>query len=210
MNIATLKQKIQTAQVERSLLAKKIAAREVQILESGIMLKGLEEAQALVQLAAMETQNQLKFHLEDLVQHAIESLFPGKYQFKVEFEILRDRTAATMFLESDGQPLDPMDECGGTVVQVVAFALRVAAWTLAPTDNVILMDEPFAAVSSDFRAVCGELLSGLSKRLGIQFIVVASHESGQSYLVDYADRVFEVSQDKDGRSHVTVKEGKAE
>lgn len=209
MNIATLKQKIQTSQVERSLLQKRIEAREVQIQESGIMLKGLEEAQALVQLAAMETQNQLKFHLEDLVQHAIESLFPGKYQFKVEFEIMRDRTAATMFLESDGQPLDPMDECGGTVVQVVAFALRVAAWTLAPTDNVILMDEPFAAVSSDFRAVCGELLSGLSKRLGIQFIVVASHESGQSYLVDYADRVLEVSQDKDGRSHVTVKEGKA-
>ena len=210
MTIATLKQKIQTAQVTRDLLAKKIDTRAVQIQDSGIRLKGLEEAQALVQLAAMETQNQLKFHLEDLVQHAIESLFPGKYQFKVEFEIQRDRTAASMFLESDGQPLDPMDECGGTVVQVVAFALRVAAWTLAPTDNVILMDEPFAAVSSDFRAVCGELLSGLSKRLGIQFIVVASHESGQSYLVDYADRVFEVTQDKDGRSHVTVKEGKVE
>jgi DNA repair exonuclease SbcCD ATPase subunit len=152
----------------------------------------------------------LKFHLEDLVQHAIESMFPGKYQFRVVFDIARGRTSASMFLESEGQPLDPMDECGGTVVQVVAFALRVAAWTLAPTDNVILMDEPFAAVSSDFRAVCGELLSGLSKRLGIQFIVVASHESGQSYLVDYADRVFEVSQDKGGRSHVIVKEGKAE
>ena len=208
--LATLKDKIQRSAAKRSMLQESIGSRETRIASSIVQVQAFEEAQALVQLTATETQNQLKFHLEDLVQHAIESMFPGKYQFRVVFDIARGRTSASMFLESEGQPLDPMDECGGTVVQVVAFALRVAAWTLAPTDNVILMDEPFAAVSSDFRAVCGELLSGLSKRLGIQFIVVASHESGQSYLVDYADRVFEVTQDKDGRSRITVKEGRTE
>lgn len=207
--LTTLKDQIHRSAVKRSLLQESIGSRELRIASTVVQVQALEDAQALVQLTATETQNQLKFHLEDLVQHAIESLFPGKYQFRVVFDIARGRTSASMFLESDGQPLDPMDECGGTVVQVVAFALRVAAWTLAPTDNVILMDEPFAAVSADFRAVCGELLSGLSKRLGIQFIIIASHESGQSYLVDYADRVFEVSQDARGRSHVTTREGKA-
>jgi len=195
------------ASAKRSVLQDSIKVRALRIQETQESVEALEQAQALVQDVATETQNQLKFHLEDLVQHAVESLFPGRYQFKVDFEISRGRTAASMYLEADGHPLDPMDECGGTVVQVVAFALRVAAWTLNPTDNTILMDEPFAAVSSDFRAVCGELLSGLSEKLGIQFIVVASHESGQSYLVDYADQVLEVSQDKDGRSHVTISQG---
>lgn len=209
MTSTDLKQTIQMHAAKRSMLQVSTRDREQKILDGVESVEAIEEAQALVQLVATETQNQLKFHLEDLVQHALDSLLPGKYTFKLEFEIQRGKTAASMFLESAyGDPMDPMDECGGTVTQITAFALRVAAWTLAGTDNTILLDEPFAAVSADFRPICGELLSGLASRLGIQFIVIASHESGTaSYLLEYADRIFEVSQDKDGRSSAVSRNG---
>ena len=208
MNLPSLRTKVQDFAAQRRNLLQATTLREGQIQTALEDVAAMEEAQALVQRTATETQEQLRFHLEDLVQHALDSLLPGRYAFKVDFDVQRGKTAASMYLEADGQARDPMDECGGTVVQVVAFALRVAAWTLARTDNTIILDEPFAAVSADFRPVCGELLAGLSEKLGIQFIVVASHESGgSSYLLDYADRVFHVSLDNEGVSHVTMKEG---
>lgn len=208
MNLSTLRNQITDASAQRSNLLKATSRRESEIVAAKESVSTMEQAQALVQQVATETQEQLRFHLEDVVQHALESLLPGRYTFKVDFEVQRGKTAASMYLEADGQPMDPMDECGGTVVQVVAFALRVAAWTLARTDNTIFLDEPFAAVSSDFRPICGELLQGLSRKLGIQFIVIASHESGgRSYLLDYADQEIHVTRGPDGRSRVAVKEG---
>jgi ABC-type thiamine transport system ATPase subunit len=208
MDIHPLRTRVQDFAAQRRNLLQATSLREGQIQTATEDVATMEEAQALVQRTATETQEQLRFHLEDLVQHALDSLLPGRYTFKVDFDVQRGKTAASMYLEADGQARDPMDECGGTVVQVVAFALRVAAWTLARTDNTIILDEPFAAVSADFRPVCGELLAGLSEKLGIQFIVVASHESGgSSYLLDYADRVFLVSRDSEGRSQITMREG---
>ena len=209
MDLQTLRPKVADAASDRRNLQRAIASREPEILSATEDVAAMEEAQALVQRTANETQEQLRFHLEDLVQHALDSLFPGRYKFRVDFDVQRGKTAASIYLETpDGLARDPMDECGGTVGQVVSFALRVAAWTLARTDNTIILDEPFAAVSADFRPVCGELLSGLSEKLGIQFIVVASHESGgSSYLLDYADRVFHVALDNEGVSHVIMKEG---
>lgn len=208
MNLPSLRTRVQDLVAQRRNLSQALATREGQIAMATEDVSAMEEAQALIQRTATETQEQLRFHLEDLVQHALDSLLPGRYTFKVAFDVQRGKTAASMYLESEGQARDPMDECGGTVVQVVSFALRVAAWTLARTDNTIILDEPFAAVSADFRPICGELLAGLSERLGIQFIVVASHESGgSSYLLDYADRVFHVSRDSEGRSHTTMREG---
>jgi len=208
MNLQALRTRVQDYAANRRNLQVAITNRESSIATTTEDVAAMEEAQALVQRTANETQEQLRFHLTDLVQHALDSLLPGRYTFHVDFEVQRGKTAASMYLEAEGQIRDPMDECGGTVVQVVAFALRVAAWTLARTDNTIILDEPFAAVSADFRPVCGELLAGLSEKLGIQFIVIASHESGgTSYLLDYADRVFNVSRDAEGRSHITMKEG---
>ena len=208
MNLPTLRTKITESGAQRSNLLKATDRRESEIAAAKEAVETMEQAQALVQKVATETQEQLRFHLEDVVQHALESLLPGKYAFRVDFEVQRGKTAASMYLEADGQPMDPMDECGGTVVQVVAFALRVAAWTLARTDNTILLDEPFTAVSADLRPVCGELLQGLSRKLGIQFIVVATHESDRrSFLLDYADQEIHVTQGADGRSRVSIREG---
>jgi ABC-type branched-subunit amino acid transport system ATPase component len=170
------------------------------LLTAAQAVKDYEVVQALTQQTAQETQEALRFHLESLVQHCLDAIFPGVYCFKVNFEMKRGRTEASLTLEKDGSTLDSlMDEVGGTVVDIVSTALRVAVWSLAPTDNLMVLDEPGRCISAQYKAVFADLIHGISERLGIQFLIV-SHDP---VLIAAADRVFEVSQ-KNGRSIVHV------
>lgn len=170
------------------------------ITQAAQAAKDFEVVQALTQQTAQATQEEMQFHLQSLVQHCLDAIFPGVYTFRVVFEMKRGRTEASLVLEKDGSTLDNlMDEVGGTVVDIVSTALRVAVWSLAPTDNLMVLDEPARCISAQYKAIYAELIHGISERLGIQFLIV-SHDP---VLIAAADRVFEVSQ-KNGRSVVHV------
>ena len=198
-----IEQVVNRAAAQRDNLVSQIAKRDQEIQLTVTSVQAHEQVQALIQDTAKTVQEELRFHIQDLVQHALDTLLPGTYVFRVEFEVSRGKTSANLVLEKDGYPLeDILNECGGTVADIVGLALRVAVWTLARTDNCILLDEPGRHISAEFKPLFGELLKGLSEKLGIQFLVV-SHDQA---IIDYADRVFEVSQ-VDGVSRVRVKGG---
>ena len=88
----------------------------------------------------------------------------------------------------DNHEVDPMEESGGGAAELSAFALRIASWTLGKTDNVIVLDEPFKAVSADIRPRAIAIMKELSDKLGVQFIMVTHDPS----IVEIANKVFEV------------------
>lgn len=199
---AELKARVLRAQGKREALAASISEGERRKASLQELLIVREQVQALVQEAGRETQEGLRFHMQDLVQSALDAVFPGKYAFRVEFETKRSQTEVALFLDKDGERIDPMDSAGGGVVDIVAFALRLVAWSLSRTDNVIVLDEPFKWVSAGLRPLCGELMRGLCVRLGVQVLMV-THDPE---MVRVADRVFAVDQ-KDGKSFIAVHEG---
>lgn len=150
--------------------------------------KHLEEAQVFIQNVAQKTQEQLRFHLQDIIQLALDSCFPGEYEFNVLFEIKRGQTEARLVFMKNGFEVDPIDASGGGVAELAAFALRIATWTLGKTNNTMILDEPFKAVSLDVRPRAIEILKQLSEKLSLQFIVVTHDPS----IVDIADKIFEV------------------
>jgi len=162
----------------------------------------LEQAQVILQLTAKQTQEQLQLHLQDLVQGAIDAVFPNQYVFRVDFVPKAGNIEADLYLLRDGSRIDPMDSSGGGVVDVVAFALRIVSWSIGATDNCIVLDEPFKFLSVGLRPLAAELLRALSKQLGLQLIYV-THDPE---LVQASDRIFEITQ-KDGVSKVAQKEG---
>lgn len=91
-------------------------------------LKYVEQAQVFLQKVAQETQEHLKFQIEDIVNLALETCFPGEYEFEILFEISRGKTSAELSFKDQrsGRPIDPMNASGGGVADVVAFALRIA------------------------------------------------------------------------------------
>jgi DNA repair exonuclease SbcCD ATPase subunit len=183
--VATYSEQLETERKRNALLAEKLIA--------------IDEAHAFLQKVAKETQEHLKYHIEDLVNLAIDTVFPDRYSFCIDFEIKRGQTEGHIFLLKDKHPIDPMGDSGGGIVDITAFALRIAAWTLGKTDNVILLDEPYRFISKDLQPLAVQILKTLSDKLKLQFVIVTHNKE----IIDIADRVFEVTQ-KNGISKVKV------
>lgn len=135
--------------------------------------KDIDAAVALIQGVAAATQDQLRVRLEGITQTALDVVFPGSYIFKVEFTPRRGRTEVDMWLDKDGTRMDPLDSNGGGVVDVISLALRICCLTLSTNARVLLLDEPFKFIRGKARQRLGDMLKAISRRLGIQVIMVA-------------------------------------
>lgn len=179
-----------------------INQNKLQVLNNRIKL--LEQAQAFLQKIAQDTQSQLKFQIEDIVNLALETCFPNEYVFQLQFTIARGKTDAELVFLSQktGRQIDPMNASGGGVVDLTSFALRIASYALEQgIDNVIILDEPFRFISRDLQVRAGEILKTLSEKLGLQILMVT--HIGE--MIDIAEKVFEVKKNSDGRSIVKVR-----
>ena len=164
-------------------------------------LQHLEKAQVFLQKVAQDTQEQLKIHVEDIVQLALDAIFPDKYTFEIQFSISYGKTTAELVFISkqSGHIVDPMIASGGGVVDVCSFALRLACWTLSRgIDKVIILDEPFRFLSKNLQERAGQLLKELSLRLSIQIILTTHLDA----LIEAADKTINVKLDKSGVSQI--------
>ena len=173
--------------------------------ESEKKLKLVEQAQVFLQKVAQSTQEKLKFQIEDIVNLALESVFPNEYEFKIEFNVSRGKTDAELvFLDKrTGQTIDPMEASGGGVIDLTCFALRISAWALeSGTDNLIILDEPFKFVSKDLVSRAGDILKKLSEKMKLQVVMVTHIPE----FIDIADKVFEIKKNEAGISKIVSRE----
>ena len=149
----------------------------------------------------MQTQQTLQFHISDITSLALEAVFPDPYALQVEFIQRRNKTECDLYFVRDGEKVDPLSASGGGAVDVAAFALRIASWSMTKprTRNVIILDEPLRFLSANLQERASSMIKELSDKLGIQFIVV-THEP---ILANYADRTFNVSI-KNGISKIEI------
>jgi len=156
----------------------------------------LARALEIIQVISKLTQQELEIHISELVSLALEAVFPRPYKLVLSFELRRNRSEADLLLEDeDGNRVNPMDSVGGGVVDVAAFALRIALFTLKQPrpNNVIIVDEPFKFLHSiELQAQVGILLKEISRKLKIQLIVV----SDQKIMSEAADKCFLIENKK--------------
>uniref|UniRef100_A0A6M3IMJ5 Putative RecF/RecN/SMC domain contining protein n=1 Tax=viral metagenome TaxID=1070528 RepID=A0A6M3IMJ5_9ZZZZ len=165
-------------------------------VEQGHLIRALE----IIQTVAKLTQQELEIHVSELVSLALEAVFPRPYKLVLSFELRRNRSEADLLLEDgDGNRVRPMDAVGGGVVDVAAFALRIALWSLRNPRSrpTIILDEPMRFVSRDLQGRASAMMKEISKRLGIQFLIVSHEET----ICEAADKVFFISL-RDGVSKV--------
>lgn len=202
-HLAFYRNQISEARGRRATIVEDLEATKDELQEIKEQGVALERGQVLIQKVAQETQEQLRYHIEDIVQLAIETCFPDRYLFRVAFEIKRGKTEARLFLfDEGGNEISPMDGCGGGVVDITSFALRIAGWTLGRTANTIALDEPFRFLSAGLRPRAAAIVRQLSHRLGLQFIIV-THVDEQ---IVESDRVFHISLAPSLRSKIEVED----
>jgi len=161
-----------------------------------------EEAQQLIQTVARQTQEQLQYHISELITLALSSVFNDPYEFEVDFVERRGRTECDLYFVRDGNRINPLDGSGGGAVDLAALALQFSLWTLQipRSRNVLILDEPLKWLKgSDLPKKGALVIKEISERLGIQIIMV----SHSPELIEAADRAFLVSLKK-GRSNVEV------
>ena len=190
--ISRFEDSIRTAEIKKEMVLATIGKATDSIADLEDRAKRLTEVKNIIQTVAKDTQTNLEEHISNVCSIALESIFDDPYEFKLMYEIKRNRTEAKLTLIKDGEEIEPMYGAGGGVVDVVAFALRIALLLLSNNSKVIVLDEPFRFLSKDLQPKAGIMLSQLSENLGIQFIMVTHNEA----FVEQADTVIEVSQGK--------------
>jgi DNA repair exonuclease SbcCD ATPase subunit len=181
-----------------------LAASRADLAKYEALLPSIEEAQEIIQRVAKDTQNNFVCRIADVVSMALDAVFGSDaYEFSLEFVQKRGKTEVEIAFVRDGSKIDPLSASGGGAVDVASFALRVAVWSLLknsgrPVLDTIILDEPFRFLSRDLQPLAGAMLKTLSKKMGLQFVMVTHNQD----LIDCADAVFEVT-NKNGESHVT-------
>lgn len=144
-------------------------------------LKCVAEAQEVLQSIAEGIQQQAHEQIRGIVSRCLEAVFDDPYEFVIRFEKKRGKTEAVLAFVRDGLELDdPLNEVGGGVIDVAAFALRVACVFLARPvrRRLLVLDEPFRNLrGSGNKRRLRVLLLSLSDELGMQFLINVDRDS---------------------------------
>jgi DNA repair exonuclease SbcCD ATPase subunit len=150
-------------------------------------MQSASTAMSIIQTVGEATQQYAVSTTENLVTTALRDVFGEEgYDFKIEIEHKRKTMNATFYFVRDGEKYEPLDCCGYGAVDVACFALRVAMWSLCPTEAVMLFDEPFKNVSKEYRARVAEFVKKIADTLSFQFIINTHMEE----FLQYGDRIF--------------------
>lgn len=142
--------------------------------ESRRRAEDAETARKLVQAVAAAVQQRAHGRIASVVSRCLEAVFDDPYEFKIDFVKKRGRTEAEMSFGRGGICVDPMSAAGGGVVDVGAFAARVARLVLSrpPRRRLLVLDEPFRFVSRDLRQRVRRLVETLADEMQVQFVIV--------------------------------------
>jgi len=132
------------------------------------------EARRCIQAVAQSIQETVHRRVAGVVSRCLSVVFDEPYEFRVKFVQKRGKTEAELVFCRNGREIDPMTASGGGVVDVAAFALRLACLMLSRPSprRMIVLDEPFKFVSEEYRDRVKEMLLELADQMKIQFVMV--------------------------------------
>lgn len=160
---------------------------EASVKDESIALKKAERhlertqaAQEILQLIAQAIQQKAHERISEVVSSCLSSVFGEScYQFNIRFDRKRGRTEAALRFTRGELDVDPLTASGGGVVDVAAFALRVACLMLhrPRLSRVVVLDEPFRFVSAQYQENVRTMLEELAKDLEMQIIQITHNEN---------------------------------
>jgi DNA repair exonuclease SbcCD ATPase subunit len=191
--LSTYQNHLQEKLAERSIFQKQLTELQSEIVKNKEHHENLIKARFILAEVSRLTQINFTSYVEQLVTMAIKSIFDRPFQFKVDFDLKRNKSECFLRIQEgeDEEPFIPRDELGGGMLDTISFALRIVLWSLQNprSSNTILLDEPFKFVGQDeLLDRAGQMLKEISNRMGIQFIITTH----QPKLTEIADKAWKV------------------
>ncbi len=158
--------------------------------------RGATLMQVLDALHGMETTWRDRFQqgLAAVVSDGLTSVMGEPTEVKLETSQYRDATAIDLRVMQGGIETDVEEAKGGTLLQVLAFLLRVLLTVSVQPKlrHLLILDEPFGMVEKSFRPAVAELLMELSNRLDLQVLMITQEDdylacADRAYVVQLVD-----------------------
>jgi ABC-type Mn2+/Zn2+ transport system ATPase subunit len=200
MSIKELRNRLERKKGEEQKILENIQEEETSLKLNKRRSIRYEKALQIAKEVGLQTQKQLEYHLAEQVSLALASVFDDPYELKIKFEEKRGKTEALLLFKRRELEVKPIGFVGGGAIDIASLALRIAYWSMRQdvrTRPVFLLDEPFARLKGEEanrRAL--KLLQELSHKLGIQIIMISDERIPRNEIIENADKVFLVSQEK--------------
>jgi hypothetical protein len=195
MEVKQLRNKLEQQKGKRIQIQQSLASIKSEIKSNIISLHKHEKAREIIRIVGQKTQEQLRYHISDITSLALEAVFDDPYELAVDFVERRNKTECDLYFVRDESRVDPLTASGVGAVDVAAFALRVAAWSMnnPRTRNVLILDEPFKHLKGgkENQQVL-EMIRKISKKLKLQIIMVSDERVDREVTIENTDRLFEV------------------
>ncbi len=158
-------------------------------------LRSHEKAREIIKQVAIKTQEKLSYNISEITSMAMEAVLKNPYKLELEFVERRNKTECDIHFTRDEIKMDPF-EGGIGAVDIAAFALRAASWSMQrpKNRNVLLLDEPFKHLkkeSANRRML--EMIKQVSNKLGIQILMVSDERVSREATIKLTDKLFETS-----------------
>ena len=186
MEFTEIKEKLNTLKVKKQSNEELLKSRKQRLEEIKTETEEVLKSISVCQSVATEVQKQLSVKIDTIVNLALATCFGDEYTFKLNYVPARGKTEVEFLLLQNGKEIDPMNQNGGGLIDILCFALRVAVFNISHTDDVMVFDEPFRFVSKGLREKVAEVVHTFSERLNIQIVEVTHVEE----LMDNSDRRF--------------------
>lgn len=154
---------------------KQLSEEKRRLEEAQERLSISSEGLHIIQTVSQKVQQQAHDKIAGVVTLCLNSIFPDKdYKFQIVFERKRSRTEAKLIFLKGDKERDPIEDTGGGIVDVAAFALRLSSVILhkPPLRKTLILDEPFKNVSKGYHENVKTLLEKVSEDFGVQIIMV--------------------------------------
>lgn len=129
----------------------------------------------MIRTAAVKVQQTVHDQIASVVTRCLAAVFEADApEFRIVFEKKRGKTQARLVFVQDGKEIDPQDGDAGGLLDVAAFALRLAALRLAVPRprQLLVLDEPFKHLDKTRQPRAAELLMALATELNVQIVLV--------------------------------------
>ena len=201
-NLTEIKSKYLFYQKQKQQAEKELLQTEADLKKSQQHMENLLKARELISAEAEATQKAFQQRINSLVTMVIRSVFVEReIDFKLSIERKKNRLEVKPMLIENGIEYDDIGyDFGGSMIDLISFALRVVLWSMQKPKSraIFILDEPFKQIGKGVMLErAGQMVKELSEKLGLQIILV-THEK---QLQEIADKSFLVDMKK-GRSVV--------
>ncbi len=202
-NLKQLRNKVEQLKGSKNNLLQQIKQHDQEIKSLQKDLRNHEKAREIIREVGLKTQQQLQYNISEITSMALESVMEYPYNLEVEFVQRRNKTECDLYFVRDGDKIDPLDG-GGGAVDIAAFALRVASWSMENPRSrpVLILDEPFKHLKGEEanRRMLG-MVREISHKLGIQIIMVSDERVSRDATIEATDKLFEADM-KNGKTKI--------